>query len=77
MSPERIRVSKIKFQCHRLMNDIWGSNKRGRALAYNFVHKQIGIIHFADESDFGILFRARRLLEEEALRRELLTISDL
>lgn len=74
---DKARLGKIKWECHRLMDIIWGTGKKARAKAYCWVDKNIGIKHFSDIQDYELAWAARKALQAEALKEELLTIEEL
>lgn len=70
----------IKAQCHALIKLIWNTKKagdKGTSRAYEWLHKNTSIKHFATENEYGRLFIARKALQKEAMRRELLTFEDI
>lgn len=70
----------IKAQCHQLIELIWNAKKpntQEMIAAYKWLHQNTNIKHFATENDFGQLFIARKALQAEAIKRELLTFDDI
>lgn len=71
-------IYKIKAECHRLMEFIWGKHRRGRRDAYMFLRKTFGKdIHFSEINDYQTLFLVRKELYAHAVERDLLTVDDL
>ena len=74
---EVARINKVKAECHKLMEIIWGKSRVGRTKAYFWVSHETGVRHFSQESDYGKLFTTRTKLYKLGLEGRYFTEEDL
>ena len=56
INPNPKKKSDYKYQCHILMEDIWGSDRKRRTLAYLWIRNKFGKdIHFSTLEDEYLL----------------------
>ena len=73
---KKIELS-IKYECHRLMDMMFGTSSKERGFAYSWLKKKTGIDHFSTEHEYIKLYKARMALQERALKKGLLRLDEL
>lgn len=55
INPNPVRMGHYKRECHKLINQIWGSDRKNMAEAYKWINKNFGDIHFSTCNDEDVL----------------------
>lgn len=51
-----MKAHDYKRDCHRLMEEIWGWDKKGRSIAYSWLKSEMGMeVHFSEINDIQLL----------------------
>ncbi len=71
-------VQKTKTECHKLMDLIFGATQKGRRQAYIFFKREFGRdIHFSEMTNYGEIFKVRKVLYDYAIERGIIDVTDI